>query len=205
MIKLLDQIKKISIATIVLAILGGVAFIAYPEQCQQYISLFIGAAFIVVGVAGIIVFIANRSAYLSLAMGILLLIVGIVVCALYKQITALIIIIIGIFMILSGVTDFLTSLRVLVSNKFFGFLSLLLSVATIVCGGIAVFRAYDVQPVIIRFIGVALLVYAVLDIIAFIEVKLIAKKAREAKEAEQERGRAVEISDENDIPEVSEN
>jgi len=196
MIKLLDQIKKISIATIILAIIGGVAFIAAPELCQQYISLFIGASFIVVGVAGIIVFIANRSAYLSLSMGILLLIIGIVICVLYKQITALIIIIIGIFMILSGVMDFITSIRVLVSNKFFGLLSMVLSVATIVCGGIAVFRAYDVQPLIIRFIGVALLVYAVLDIIAFIEVKVIAKKARAAKEAEQERERAIESTGE---------
>ncbi len=187
MIKVIDSIKKVSIATIILAIIGGIAFIAAPAFCQKYISLFIGVAFISVGLSGIAVSLIGKKMYYLLVLGILSAVIGIIICFRYKEITAFIIIIVGAFMIVSGLTDLLTSVKVLIASRFFGILSLTLSVLTVVFGFIAVFKAFEVQSALIQFIGVALLVYAVLDIIAYIEVKAMVRKLKK-NVAEQENG-----------------
>ncbi|MBQ9229409.1 MAG: DUF308 domain-containing protein [Eubacterium sp.] len=190
MVKLIDKVKKISIVTIILAVLGGIALIAQPEACQKYLSLFIGIAFVAVGLTGIAVSLLGNKSYLLMTLSVLILIGGVIICVMYKPITSLIIMVIGIFMIVSGVTDFFTSLKVLGGNRFFGILSMLLSVLTAVFGFIAVFHSYSVQASLIQFLGVALLVYAVLDIIAFIEVKTLVRKVKkavdEAENADQE-------------------
>lgn len=196
MIKVIDSVKKVSIATIILAIIGGIAFIAAPEFCQKYISLFIGVSFISVGLSGIAVSLIGKKTYFLLVLGIISALIGVVICFRYKEITAFIIIVVGMFMIVSGLTDLFTSFKVLVASRFFGFLSLALSVVTVVCGFIAVFKAFEVQSTLVQFIGVALLVYAVLDIIAFVEVKAMLRKARKAAEEQEAAHKEIETTGE---------
>ena len=198
MIKVLDKVKKISIATIILAIIGGIAFIAAPEFCQKYISLFIGVAFISVGLTGIAVSLIGKNSYFLTVLGVISVIIGIIICFKYKEIAAVIIVIIGAFMVASGLTDFFTSLKVLISSRFFGLMSMALSIVTVVFGFIAIFKAFEAQEMLIRILGVALLIYAVMDIVAFIEVKAIVRKVRKAAE---EKNRTGEIETTGEIVE----
>lgn len=196
MIKVLDSVKKVSVATIILAIIGGIAFIAAPEFCQKYISLFIGVSFISVGLTGIAVSLIGKNKYFLLVLGVIAAVIGLVICFRYKEITAFIIIVVGAFMIVSGLTDLLTSLKVMVASRFFGFFSLVLSVATVVFGFIAVFKAFEVQKTLVQFIGAALLVYAVLDIIAYIEVKAMMRKVRKAADEQENAPNEIETTGE---------
>jgi uncharacterized membrane protein HdeD (DUF308 family) len=104
-------------------------------------------------------------------MGTISIIVGIVVCAKYKSIISIILFIFGLFILVSGVVDLFTS----ISAKRFGMsvwiVSLLLSLVTIVLGLLVVVNPFSSMIVLVRILGVGLLAYAIVDLIAFIEIK----------------------------------
>lgn len=195
----ISQIKKISLVTVVIGIVFGILFIAFPEKLITYISLLIGVAIIVIGVAGIVNYLIDKASKISLAMGIILTISGIVICARYRQIISIIVILVGIFLLCTGVFNFFTSIKVIASSLVFGWASFALSVATVALGIICITRSQDTSNFIAQLIGVSLLVYSVLDIITYIQVKKLVKRVNNAVESTQDietDGSIVEETDE---------
>lgn len=196
MIKVIDKIKKVSIATMILAVISGVAFIANPALCQKYISILIGVAFISVGLVGVAVSMFGNKSYSLMALGIIAVVIGVVICFKYKDLTAVFIFVLGIFMIVAGFTDFFTSLKVLAASRFIAITSMTLAVLTIIFGFIAVFNAYETQEALIRLLGVALLVYAVMDLVAFFEVKALVRKVKQAMDEADNGNKEIETTGE---------
>ena len=179
MIEFLKGLKKFSISTIIVSAVLGVLFIAFPDKCIQYISLFVGAALIVIGAVAVITYLLDRNTILPLVLGIIVLVTGIVICAKYRQIISIIVVIFGIFILISGLVDFVASLKSLAILRISGWFTLVLSVITVIFGVVAITKSAALTDSIVRFIGAALIIYAVLDLVSFIQVNAMAKKIKQ--------------------------
>lgn len=179
----LKRIKKFSLATIAVSAVAGLLFLIFPAQCIKYISLALGISLIAIGIIAVIGYFADRSSAFSLALGIIVLITGIVVCAKYKAIISLIVVIFGIFILITGLVDFATSIKAIVALGISGWFTLVLSAITSVFGIIAITKSTELTETIVQFIGASLLIYAVLDLISFFQVKSIANRIKQATES----------------------
>ena len=181
--KFVAQVKKISIVSIILSVIMGILFIAFPEQIITYVSLAIGVSLILIGLAGVIGFFIDKSSGFTLALGIISAIVGIIVCVRYKQIISLIVIILGILILASAIFNFFTSIKIIASSLVFGWVTLALSIVTGIFGAIAITKSGALTVTIVQFIGATLIVYAVLDLISFFQVRKLAKDIKTAVES----------------------
>lgn len=182
----LKRIKKFSLATIAVSAVAGLLFLIFPAQCIKYISLALGISLIAIGIIAVIGYFADRSSAFSLVLGIIVLITGIVVCAKYKAIISLIVVIFGIFILITGLVDFATSIKAIAALGISGWFTLALSVVTCVFGIIAITKSAQLTETVVQFIGASLLIYAVLDLISFFQVKSIANRIKQAAESNGE-------------------
>ena len=186
MIEFLKGLKKFSISTIIVSAVLGVLFIAFPDKCIQYISLFVGAALIVIGAVAVVTYLLDRNTILPLILGIIVLVTGIVICAKYRQIISIIVVIFGIFILISGLVDFVASFKSIAILRLSGWFTLVLSVITIIFGIVAITKSAALTDSIVRFIGAALIIYAVLDLVSFIQVNTMAKKIKQKIDAQSD-------------------
>lgn len=180
MLDFLKGLKRFSIATIIVSAIMGVLFIAFPSKCIQYISLVVGVSLIVTGIISVVSYIAERDTKLPLVLGTISLISGIIVCAKYRAIISIIVVILGIFILTSGIVDMATSIRSIMLFRKSGWFTMLLSVITIVFGIVAITKSAQLTDGIVRFIGAALIVYAVLDLVTYIQVNSKVKQVKDA-------------------------
>lgn len=186
MIEFLKGLKKFSISTIIVSAVLGVLFIAFPDKCIQYISLFVGAALIVIGAVAVVTYLLDRNTILPLILGIIVLVTGIVICAKYRQIISIIVVIFGIFILISGLVDFVASFKSIAILRLSGWFTLVLSVITVIFGIVAITKSAALTDSIVRFIGAALIIYAVLDLVSFIQVNAMAKKIKQKIDAQSD-------------------
>lgn len=180
MLDFLKGLKRFSIATIIVSAIMGVLFIAFPSKCIQYISLVVGVSLIVTGIISVVSYIVERDTKLPLVLGTISLISGIIVCAKYQAIISIIVVILGIFILTSGIVDMATSIRSIMLFRKSGWFTMLLSVITIVFGIVAITKSAQLTDGIVRFIGAALIVYAVLDLVTYIQVNSKVKQVKDA-------------------------
>ena len=180
MLDFLKGLKRFSIATIIVSAIMGVLFIAFPSKCIQYISLVVGVSLIVTGIISVVSYIIERDTKLPLVLGTISLISGIIVCAKYRAIISIIVVILGIFILTSGIVDMATSIRSIMIFRKSGWFTMLLSVITIVFGIVAITKSAQLTDGIVRFIGAALIVYAVLDLVTYIQVNSKVKQVKDA-------------------------
>lgn len=180
MLDFLKGLKRFSIATIIVSTIMGVLFIAFPSKCIQYISLVVGVSLIVTGIISVVSYIIERDTKLPLVLGTISLISGIIVCAKYRAIISIIVVILGIFILTSGIVDMATSIRSIMLFRKSGWFTMLLSVITIIFGIVAITKSAQLTDGIVRFIGAALIVYAVLDLATYIQVNSKVKQVKDA-------------------------
>ncbi len=178
--KLLQKVKRFSLSTVIIGFILGIAFIAFPDKCIQYISIMIGASFIATGIVAIIGCLIEKISGFSLASGILFCIVGIIICARYRQILSFIVIIIGLFIISAGIINLLAGVKFVATTLIFGWITMILSVAVIIFGLIAILNSGELTESLVQLIGAGLIVYSVLDLIAFFEIRSIVKNVKNA-------------------------
>lgn len=199
--KLLTEIKKYSlIGAIVFAVLGVLLIVA-PGKMLRYTAFIIGGVCIACGVYAIISYIVNKASSFVLTLGIISTITGIVICAAYRQIVSIIIFILGIILLAGGVVDLVNSVYVAVSRRRSWILTVILSVASIVLGIISITNPFDTQEKIVQFVGAGLVVFAVVDIIAYIQVMAISKEVQSKISRSGNENSAVEV----DYEEVDDN
>ena len=180
MLDFLKGLKRFSIATIIVSAIMGVLFIAFPSKCIQYISLVVGVSLIATGIISVVSYIVERDTKLPLVLGTISLISGIIVCAKYRAIISIIVVILGIFILTSGIVDMATSIRSIMLFRKSGWFTMLLSVITIIFGIVAITKSAQLTDGIVRFIGAALIVYAVLDLVTYIQVNSKVKQVKDA-------------------------
>lgn len=169
--KFLQEVKKLSLATIIVSAVLGILFIAFPSQSIKYLSLIVGIGLIAIGIAAVVSYCIDKRAKFTLVLGVIVLICGIVICAKYREIINLIVMIFGIFILASGIVDLVTGLKAAVISRAAGITTVVLSVISIIFGIVAITKSAALTDGIIQFIGVALIVYAVVDAVTYFEVK----------------------------------
>ena len=169
--KFLQEVKKLSLATIIVSAVLGILFIAFPSQSIKYLSLIVGIGLIAIGIAAVVSYCIDKRAKFTLVLGVSVLICGIVICAKYREIINLIVMIFGIFILASGIVDLVTGLKAAVISRAAGITTVVLSVISIIFGIVAITKSAALTDGIIQFIGVALIVYAVVDAVTYFEVK----------------------------------
>ncbi len=174
--KILTEIKKYSLIVIVITgVLGGL-LVAFPDKMLAYTALFIGGAFAACGVFAILNYLSDKKSKLTLTLGIIAAFSGIVICLAYRQIMSVIVFFLGIFLLIGGIVDLVNSFYIAASRHRSWILTVILSIASIVLGIVSITNPFDTQNKIVQFIGAGLIVFAVLDIIAFIQVKKVAEE-----------------------------
>lgn len=177
---LLNQWRSFSVATIAASVLLGLILLVFPEASIKYISIAFGAALIFLGVCGVAQYFSKKSSSLILVMGVIVLVCGIIVCVKYRTIISIVELLFGIFLLCSGIINFVNSLQSSVRKTSSWWVTLILSVASMAFGIISVIRPFAVSTTLVRFIGAGLLVYAVLDLIAYIRFKKITREVEDA-------------------------
>ena len=114
---------------------------------------------------------------------------------------SIIIFILGIILLAGGVVDLVNSVYVAVSRRRSWILTVILSVASIVLGIISITNPFDTQEKIVQFVGAGLVVFAVVDIIAYIQVMAISKEVQSKISRSGNENSAVEV----DYEEVDDN
>lgn len=173
MLKFLQKVKNYSLFMIVASAIMGIMLLFFPDQSIRYICIAAGAVMIGLGAYAIInYFVKNENKFL-LIMGIIVAVFGIIVCAKYKTLMSLVFIIFGGFILCSGVIDFIGAIDA-AKQKISGWpVTMILSIVAIAFGLVAIIRPFSVTSTLTRFIGAGLLVYAVMDIFSYIQIRNI--------------------------------
>ena len=174
MTDILIKIKNLSIITIVASLVIGLVLIIKPGETLQVVSLICGVSVILLGVAAWIIYFAKDNSMFMAILGTISLIAGIIVCVKYKSIITIMLLLFGAFLIVSGVIDFMSALK---AKKIGGAgwkVSMAMSAAMIIVGIIVTVNPFTSMEMITRFLGVGLLFYAIMDLVAFFQIKKVA-------------------------------
>lgn len=195
------KLKKYSIITIVVTALLGILLIAYPDKMIQYTALIVGGGIIALGVAAIINYFVNNESRFSLVAGIISAVVGVIICCAYRQIVSIMIFVLGVILLIGGVVDLVNSVNIAVRRYRSWIVTVILSIVSIVLGVLSIVNPFHTQNTIVQLIGAGFAVFAVLELISYIQVKVIAKKVRNEIKNESEEDGAIEV----DYEEVDDN
>lgn len=199
--KILTEIKKYSIILIIVCAVLGALLIAFPGKMLAYTSLFIGGAFIACGVFAIVNYIIKRRFTLTLTLGIIAVISGIIICLAYRQIISVIVFLMGVFLLVGGIVNLVNAFYVASAMPRSWIVTTVLSVAAVALGIVSMTNPFQTQNTLVQFLGIGLLVFAVLDLIAYIQVREIAKKVKQKMDDSKNSIGAVEV----DYREVDDN
>ena len=131
--------------------------------------------------------------------------IGIIVCIKYEQVVSLIVAVIGLFVMSAGITNLITGFKVIKRTVVMGWVTLLMACVTIVFGFVALTNSSAVSESLVRLIGVGLIIYAVIDLIAYFEVRSLVKEVNKAvDEVIDEVSSPQEPSDNLEPPRVTE-
>lgn len=167
----LIKLKHLSIITVLASLIIGVVLIVKPDEALQIVSLIFGVTIILLGVASWIYYFAKDNFVFLAIMGTIALITGIIVCVKYKSIITILLLIFGIFLIISGVIDLISAIDAKKKGIRGWGVSLAIAAAVIILGLIVAANPFSSMVLVTRLLGCALLIYAVMDIIAFFQVK----------------------------------
>lgn len=193
MTKFFKEIKKYSIITIIVTAVLGVLLVAKPDEMIAYTSLIIGSGIMISGAASIINYLVKKNSKLPLIMGIIAVISGIIICCAYRQIVSVMIFFMGIILLVGGILDLVNSIDVAKRHYHSWLFTVILSIASIVLGILSIVNPFDTQSKIVQFIGSGFIIFAVLELAAYIQVQIIAKKASEAEQLLQDGVKATEV------------
>lgn len=172
--ELFNKVKNLSIITIVASVVIGAVLLIKPDEALQFVSIACGATMITLGIASWIYYFAKDKSLFLAGLGTIVLVVGIFVCIKYESIVSFLLFFFGLFILVSGIINLLTSFR----SRKYGLgswaVSLVLSVLTVILGIVILVNPFNSMLSIIRLLGVGLLIYAVVDIITFVQVKKVA-------------------------------
>ena len=173
--ELFVKLKSLSIITVVAGLVIGIILLVKPSETVRLVSIMCGVTVILLGIGAWISYFSKWKSALLAVLGTLAIIAGIILCVKYEGIISAVLFLFGLFVLVSGIVDLASA----VEAKKFHFkswiASLIISIATIVLGLLVVVNPFNSMLVLTRLLGISLIVYAVMDLIAFVQVKRIVK------------------------------
>lgn len=171
----LVHLKNLSVITMIAGLITGVILIARPDQAVQLVCILFGATLILLGIGALISYFTRLKFTLLAIVGVLCIIAGVIVCIKYESIVSAVIFIFGLFITISGIVDFISSLDARKNNLKSWVFSLVMSIGVTVLGVIVLVNPFDSAILLTRLLGLSLIIYAMLDLITFIQVRKMFK------------------------------
>lgn len=175
MTDILVKIKNLSIITIVASLIIGLVLIIKPGETLQTVSLICGAAVILLGVTAWAMYFAKGNSMFMAILGTISIVAGVIVCVKYKSIITIMLVLFGAFLIVSGVVDFVSALKAKKIGGVGWTVSMIMAAAMIILGIVVTVNPFTSMEMITRFLGVGLIYYAVMDLIAFFQIKKVVR------------------------------
>ncbi|MCC8016489.1 MAG: DUF308 domain-containing protein [Clostridiales bacterium] len=191
--KIFASIKKYSLIIAFATMILGILLIAFPDKMLAYASIIVGGVFIACGVLGIINYLRKKDGSFTLTLAVIAVVSGIIICIAYKQIISVIIFFLGIFLLVGGIFNLVNSFYIASSRLRSWVVTVLLSVCSVILGVVSITNPFDTQEKIVQFIGAGLIVFSVLDFIAFIQIKKIQKDIENRIKSIKDENEAVEV------------
>lgn len=168
-------LKQLSLITMIAGVIAGIVLIAKPVESVQFICIIFGTVIIFLGAGSLLLYFTKLKFTFIAVLGVLMMIAGAVVCVKYQQLISAVIFLFGLFVTISGTVDFFSALDAKKNNLKTWIFSLVMSIGVIIMGVIVLINPFDSAVLLTRLLGVSLLVYAMLDLITFIQVNKISK------------------------------
>ncbi|MGN0973895.1 MAG: HdeD family acid-resistance protein [Bacilli bacterium] len=154
-------------ASSILFAIIGILLIVWPEQIISMISTIIGIAIIILGIFGILRYFRNneKTFNFDLMYGIICVIAGALIVTNTKVVASFLPVIIGIWMIGNSVIKIQYAMTLKDYNSNNWLTIMIVSVLTLACGILFVFNPFKGATLLTQTLGIALLAYAVVDIV----------------------------------------
>lgn len=173
--EILIRIKNLSLITIAAGFIIGIILLVRPDESVEFISILCGATVIMLGVgAWISYFTKFRSSFLAI-LGTLAVVAGIILCVKYRSIISAVLFLFGIFVLVGGVVDLVSALEARKNDLKSWIISVVMAVITIVLGLLVIINPFNSVMALTRILGAGLIVYAVMDLITFIQIRKMVK------------------------------
>ncbi len=173
--ELFVKIKNLSLITIIAGLVIGILLLLQPGETVQLVSMLCGITVIMLGVGAWISYFSKVKSTILAILGTLSIISGIILCVKYKSIISVVLFLFGIFILISGIVDFVSAIEAKRNDLKSWIVSLIMAAATIILGLLVIVNPFDSMLVITRLLGAGLIIYAVMDLISFIQIKKIVK------------------------------
>lgn len=170
-----SKLKNLSLITIAAGLITGILLLFQPGETVQLVSMLCGITVIILGVGAWISYFTKVKSTILAILGSLAIIAGIVLCVKYKSIISTVLFLFGIFVLISGVVDFMSAIDAKRNDLKSWIVSLIMAGAVIILGLLVIVNPFNSMLVLTKLLGAALIVYAVMDLIAFIQMKKIIK------------------------------
>lgn len=162
------------LSSVGLAILGGL-LIFKSEFAILSISYTIGAILIAIGILAILDFIKNMKQSnkneLNIVYGIVTVVMGIIVISNPEAVASIIPFVVGFVIMVSSALKLQYSFELKKKNNELWTPTMIISAIMLLCGILLVFNPFKGAEIFTKFIGIVMLIYAVLDIISTIKIK----------------------------------
>lgn len=173
--EIFSKLKNLSLITIAAGLITGILLLFQPDETVQFVSMLCGITVIMLGVGAWISYFTKVKSTILAILGSLAIIAGIILCIKYKSIISVVLFLFGIFVLISGIVDFISAIDAKRNDLKSWILSLIMAGASIILGLLVVVNPFGSMLVLTKMLGVALIIYAVMDLIAFIQMKKIIK------------------------------
>lgn len=173
--EILIRIKNLSLITIAAGFIIGIILLVKPDESVEFISILCGVTVIMLGVgAWISYFTKFRSSFLAI-LGTLAVVAGIILCVKYRSIISAVLFLFGIFVLVGGVVDLVSALEARKNDLKSWIISVVMAVIAIVLGLLVIINPFNSVMALTRILGAGLIVYAVMDLITFIQIRKMVK------------------------------
>lgn len=176
---LLIKIKNFSIITIIASFVIGLVLLIWPNESITAVSILTGVTTILLGVTAWISYFAKEKSIILATAGTVCIIIGIIICVKYQSIIAILLFLFGIFITISGAVDLITSFYSRAGGLGTWCVSTVLSLAVLILGVVIMVNPLHTSQALVRLVGAGLIVYAIVDLVTFIQVKRVAKEIKE--------------------------
>ena len=174
------RVKKMSITSIIFSLLfivTGIFLLLKPETAINVVCYVLGIILVLWGVVSIIQFFSDKNStnYLSLSFifGSFVFIFGIIILIKPSVVASIVPLLLGVWMVINGVTKLSYALSMYKYNK--NMLSVIGAIFIIVFGVTLIFNPFEGAKGLTQIIGIALIVYSLLDLIESISISFSAK------------------------------
>lgn len=175
------SVKKMNITSIIFSILFlilGILLLCRPGDALNIVSYSLGGMLIIWGVIQMIQFFIKKDSQnyfdFSFVVGIFVSIFGVIILLKPRIIADIIPLMLGIWMIINGVTKLAYSLTINKKSKSLS--TIIISIAILVVGLLLVINPFAGAEILTQLIGIALIVYSILDLVEVIFIKKTTKK-----------------------------